>query len=261
MGQDCRTPEPPPEGGTAYCHGNDYDIWDTAVAGWDRDGIAGAYSAILQGEPSDNRRSTVQVKFGRSYCSGVVLGPRLVLTAAHCGYGDDTIHHIYFPTRIPNGDGVTLDGPYTESAHLVHPDYLEWVESNVLWEKRHADLMLIYFNEDLPGPYLGSKFYSSTSASVCKGLVAQGLGRWESSGLSLRETKYTITSEIGRLINSRNTEDGKICFGDSGGPLYADVAGETQLAGITSTTMSSDCKTGGSHVAVDKFLDWLAAND
>jgi hypothetical protein len=183
-----------------------------------------------------------------------------VLTAAHCGYGAATVHNIYFPTRIPDSDFVTLDGPYTESAHLVHPTYWEWLADPTLWEKRQSDLMLIYFDKDLPGPYLGMKLYSSTSASVCKGLVAQGLGRWEGSGLSLRETKYSITSEVGNIINSRNTEDGRICFGDSGGPLYADVAGEIQLAGITSTTMSSDCLAGGSHVAVDKFREWIATN-
>lgn len=255
MGQESCEEVPPELVG--YCAGNDYSIWDSVVAGYERDGFDGAYSTIIGGEPSDNRRSTVQIRFGSSYCSGVVLAENLVLTAGHCGYGDATEHNVYLPTRKPGSDFVDLEGPFKAAKHVVHPDYLEWVANPVLLNKREADLMILIMEDHLPPPYVGINFYQSNAAKICRGLVAQGLGRWEGSGLSLREAKYQITNETARMLRSKNTEAGKICYGDSGGPLYADVAGQILLAGITSTTMSTDCLAGGSHVKASEFQPWV----
>jgi hypothetical protein len=109
-------------------------------------------------------------------------------------------------------------------------------------------------------------FYDQKHAAFCNGLVAQGYGKHEGSGLDLRETNYIITLVSEKLLTSRATalppgeKSGRICFGDSGGPLYADVGGVPQLAGITTTTMSYDCLSGGNHVRVSRFLDWIMEN-
>ena len=254
MGQDCE-PANPIEKVSDYCYGNDYSIFERIEFGYERDGVSGAISAILQGDPSDDRRATVQVLFGQGYCTGVALGPNTVLTAAHCGYGSTTNH------RIRTGQDNT---DYHSTRKVVHPDYWKWLANGDL-EGRKADLMLLYMDDPLPPPYVNS-FYDSKHAKFCKGLVAQGWGRSEEPGAHLRETHYVITRETDKYLISRAADvpeaekAGRICFGDSGGPLYADVAGVAQLAGITTTTMSTDCLVGGTHVKAAHFKDWIYAN-
>jgi len=257
MGQTCAPPpgdppDGPPEGGTDYCHGLEYTIWDNVV-----EGVKGVYNTIIGGEISTDRRATVQVFFGGAYCSGVAISPHTVLTAAHCGYEEGLEHRIRIegqPTFIISNES------------LVHPDYWDWVH-NQDFEGRKADLMLLYTDEVIPGPYIDvSRFlYSSNMASICYGLAAQGYGRAEvpKPTEELRESKYKITQELPKVIKSVMTDQGKICFGDSGGPLYADVnPGTLFLAGITTTTMSQDCMAGGTHVRVqhEPFQTWLTEN-
>jgi secreted trypsin-like serine protease len=257
MAPDCEPPPPdpspepePPPKVSDYCYGNDYSIWSAIKYRYGTDGVSGAIDAILQGEHSEDRRATVWVRFGQSYCSGIALSKNTVLTAGHCGYGETTQHDIYI---APNGT------KYHSSQKLVHPDYVKYTQTGGA-ENRKADLMLLYMDTPLPPPYV-STIYSSANAAACKGLVAQGYGKWEQPELDLRETKYVITQETQKLLNSMAAPDsGKVCFGDSGGPLYADVGGLPQLAGITSTTMSSDCLVGGSHVNVNYFKDWVTQN-
>ena len=239
MGQSCEYV--PPEGGTDYCKGNEYSIFDR----WGGQ----IYDTIIGGEESEDRRGTVQVFFGQSYCSGVVISPHTVLTAAHCGYGADTTHRV-------RADGVE----FNSAEKLMHPDYQGWISGSDL-EARKADLMLLYVDAELPPPYI-SDLYVSELSNLCLGLVAQGFGRAEMPKPTeqLREAKYIVTSELPKLIQSVRAPDGKICFGDSGGPLYADVNGTTQLAGITTTTMSADCLLGGTHVKVAAFRDWIGSN-
>jgi len=253
MGQDCdpAPPQPSPQGGTSYCFGLDYSILDSAMAG-----VGGIWDTIIGGEMSTNRRATVQVFFGSSYCSGVVLSPHTVLTAGHCGYGEGVEHRI------------KLEGSSTyivSNESLVHPDYLAYINSgNTDLEARKSDLMLLYTAEAIPGPHVPlTHLYMSELAEQCYGLIAQGYGRDEypETGAMLRESKYKITQETTKHVRSVMTDVGKVCFGDSGGPLYADVGpGSLYLAGITTTTMSSDCLTGASHVKVSHYTDWLEAN-
>jgi hypothetical protein len=269
MGQDsCDETEPAPPPVSAYCHGNDYSIWNNVSFGYEVGGVAGGLAAILHGDPSDKIRSTVQVTFGSSYCSGVVIGPKTVLTAGHCGYGENTAHTVKTYKRDPVTERVVVDQSFAVAKHIVHPRYLDYIYSgNTDYEGRKSDLMILHTVDPLPEEVrtLGGP-YDDNWAESCNGLTAQGFGRWTGDYLDLRETKYIITSVYDKLLVSRRVDlppgehSGRICFGDSGGPLYADVGGVSYLAGITTTTMSSDCEVGGSHVRVSTHMDWILDN-
>lgn len=248
-----------------YCHGNDYSVMNNVAFGYEADGVTGGLAAILHGNPSDTIRGTVQVTFGGSYCSGVALGDKLVLTAGHCGYAPTTAHTVKVYKRDATTGRVAVDRSIQVARHIVHPDYLEYTRSGGS-ENRKADLMLLHLSEPLPDTVQRVTFYDEAWASFCNGGVAQGFGQWEGSYFDLRETKYIVTQASEKLLTSRATqlppgqESGRICFGDSGGPLYMDVGGVAYLAGITSTTMSADCEAGGNHVRAAAFMDWIVAN-
>ena len=165
--QDCEPPKPNPQGGNDFCYGNNYSILGSLR---ELTGDFGAgFNAIIDGKPSLERRSTVQVLFGQSYCTGTVIGPRVVITAGHCGYGETTAHtaRVYERDGAPaegevqppviayadakTGQRVDAAGPGTfafnaaamddaagglvaklsvvATKHIVHPDYLQYVNS------------------------------------------------------------------------------------------------------------------------------------
>ena len=251
MGADnCETPPPP---SNAYCGGATEGTFLQGLAEYAPQQLE-ELNTIIGGELSTDRRSTVHVFFGSSYCTGVVIGPRTVLTAAHCGYADTTVHRI----RVNPGDALI-----EETGHLVHPEYWEYV-NGTNYAGRSSDLMLIYFGQDLPGPYVQGA-YDSRNVQLCDGLIAQGYGQDEfpETGAQLRESSYMVWREDEKSIRTKQRTWGGICFGDSGGPLYAVVRGQPglQVAGITSTTSSQDCLQGSTHVKVHHFwTSWIAPN-
>lgn len=226
---DSPRPQPPP--GNDYCAGTPPpSIFED---------IAAKISTIIGGEPSTDRRATALVQIGTSgYCSGTVVGPRTVLTAAHCNGNTD------ITVRIDSLEFMATD-------KLVHPDYISFP---------YHDLMLLYFEDNiLPGPVVNT-VYSAASHEDCTSLVAQGWGKSETAAIDLNESLYSVVSVSPQTLSTKQVNPGGICFGDSGGPLYAVVGGELQIAGVTSTTYSQDCLIGGDHVNLDHYRQWLTDN-
>lgn len=247
MGQSC---EPTPPG--TYCAGS------TPPSTLDilLDNIGGAYSTIIGGTPSVDRRSTVWLDIiNEGYCTGVAIGPHTVLSAAHCK-GDSGYRVFLDAADRLRPDDVS---PIMSVGHIVHPDYWKWL-SNGDMAARQADLMLVFFEDEIPPPYIGANIYSSNYAKFCEGLTAQGWGKNEDATLDLRESDYLVLSEGERALQTGQAYPGGICFGDSGGPLYANVQGQPHLAGITSTTNSLDCLKGSTHIKVSNYWPWIEAN-
>lgn len=254
MGQTCE-PAPPPPPMPGYCPGAETPAY--IVEG----NIAAAYSTIIGGTPSVDRRSTFWLYMpGKGSCTAVALGPRVALTAAHCRGPND---HRLYPDRL-------VGEYYTATSYLVHPEYTKYLGSgNVYTEGRKADLMLLYFDVDLPGPFPTGIYESNQE---CASLTAQGWGQTEDdpkhpcpvgTTRCLREGPYTVVEEEEKQLRTKHAllDPIAICFGDSGGPLYAGYNdGRIEVAGITSTTATSDCLYSSRHTKVSYFEDWIDAN-
>lgn len=218
---------------------------------------------IVGGTPSTDRRATWYINMiGVGSCTGVAIGPHTVLTAAHCLAENPWIDKIG-EIRIFKDPKRDPDTYYTVSSHLMNSEYKP--------HSKEADLALLYFDEVIPGPYV-KDIYNQKLNNRCSDMIAQGWGKTETDPIPcsdgdkfcLRESKYMVdqfANNMQTLITKQRTEGG-ICFGDSGGPLYATLNGQDDLylAGITSWTQTGDCKIRSGHVNVDHFRTWVLQN-
>lgn len=183
---------------------------------------------IVDGNPSTDLRSTVQV----NGCTGTIVGPHTVLTAAHC----DNIRTVY-------PDGWPLPA-YTVWLQTVHPD--------ARGAGRH-DLRLVYVEETFPS----ERISTLAAHQGCTSLLVQGYGQG-SDPLDERVVEQVWRGQ-GIIMTGEAT-----CYGDSGGPLYAlQEDGTYSVVAVTSFGTTEDCIDQGSgftDLTQDGNVEWIRGN-
>lgn len=188
--------------------------------------VASVEAAIVGGTPSTDRRSTVFVG-GNGYCSGTVVGPHTVLSAAHC----------------ENLDRVCLG--FDTACFAVE----ETLEHPLAVKPGAHDLRLVFTYDELPGPYAEVGYLED-----CDTFIVQGWGRGSNRELHEREINVCL-AQSGILFASEGS-----CNGDSGGPLYCG----DDLVGVVSFGYGAPgvCDGTGGYVDlnVSDHADWIEEN-
>jgi hypothetical protein len=173
-------------------------------------------------------RLNVRDQFGAAgSCTGTIIAPRAVLTAAHCLDGN--------VTTVLAWPGV---GPteYTATSFAYHPQFST---SSLLF-----DVGVVLFGEDLPRGFV--PILTSRTARVGETAIIAGFGRDENSvTTALRAGSTTISAATSLRIESPYAPPSSaICSGDSGGPLFVQEGGTWLIAGISSATTGTACNEG-----------------
>lgn len=194
------------------------------------------------------------------FCSGTLIGSRLVVTAKHCSEFENGRVYLkgYDVSKPEDGEVIQV-----ASKHL-HPI---------------ADIMLLTLAHDATVPPRRVATSEEIDALAPTNCTLVGFGNTDYEGKVGYGIKRRVETPIVVLLSAGNedfADFGSVsgiemvaghrglnrdsCTGDSGGPLYVrDLSGDYLLLGATSRgiTGGRTCGDGGIYCRLDKFDKWI----
>lgn len=180
----------------------------------------------------------------RSFCSGALLQPRLVVTAAHCVIRDSV------PINFPNSLFVAIPGADLNRDDIstrARVTEINWVRGfqNSSTSIEPNDFAVLVLDKPIGTPVITRLATAQEIRNLQsdRGTVTHlGYGKLslerDNDGiprkldLRVRPTAQGFPYPTGSTINTTGTSTESICPGDSGGPIVARIRNELVLVGV-----------------------------
>ncbi len=223
---------------------------------------------------SAGTRAASLLDSGKSFCSGTIVGPRVIVTAAHCvqelinnkDKGGPLLPRpenfvVHFDTKI------SKEGSFIRAARVIpHPDWNPSQTLSPFPSSKPNDIGVVILSEDIPDSMAPVAIADPSVKVNGKAAVLAGFGITKDRNTNdtgiLRTITSTFSAENGKIARvTHGTWFKGICAGDSGGPAYFEVDGELQLVGAASTgaeiPLLGCAGTGSNSTDIRYYKDWI----
>jgi Trypsin len=214
--------------------------------------VGTAAGAVVGGQaafPGDSIRLSV-VELSGPGCTGISLGSRYVLTAAHCTGELPSL--VIFKSSLYQGCSHSFvdDVYYPPDEKLVAINGQNWPVPDLAVLRLQTPLCgttpVILSSEPLtPGTILRTAGYSEglwdarevdwTDVRILPSDAEFLIRLFPDFKSTARRLRQMIQTEVSIFSFARPVKDGEaICQGDSGGPVYKEIGGQVSIYGVTS---------------------------
>ena len=197
---------------------------------------------------------------GRPFiCTGTLVARNAVLTAAHCA---QDAHNV----RVVFHTDVTCESGFDTSTHSIRATHVNENPSYRANIKGAYDLALYKLASNAPSNYPVMPLYNGITKLSSNKVTLLGYGTTGSTkrdSMFLRKVtkNYKMFKRDGLNLSIDQSDRQGICIGDSGGPVYFDVDGQLQLAGVNSVVYgkseNSKCEGTSLSMYVPSYRAWI----
>ena len=191
---------------------------------------------------------------GSGFCTGAVLAPNVVLTAAHCirPAADMLVHY-----RDESGASVIVE----VAATAIQSGYRADAAAK---RARSIDVALVRTKSPLPARFRAVEIADGPAPAPGDGVTAVGFGltveRKPATGGALRAAHLAVREPRSAVLLWLAGAEGAggACSGDSGGPIFAPDGRLVAVVAWTEGASGAKCGVLTQGVLVGPLVDWIA---
>jgi MYXO-CTERM domain-containing protein len=184
---------------------------------------------------------------GQLYCSGVLVTPYVVATAAHC-LEPTPPDQVFFGANPSEKGGIYIQVADT----MEHPDFDVDTLDN--------DIALVGLATKAPVPPVAyrTQAFDDSFKGMSIRIVGFGTAGTDNQATHKRSGDASITSYSNGDFRMQGAPS-QTCNGDSGGPAFATFGNQEVLIGLTSSG-DANCKVYGRDMRIDHYVDFIQSN-